>query len=118
MRSGFVSVFLICGLLAGCRSDGEFAEKPAIRLATTGGSLLYMPVYLAKALGFYEQEGVSVVIDEFASAPRSMQSLVGGSSDVAAGGFMSVVSMNAERRPVQAFLLLVRYPAMAALVSP
>src|SRR4051812_14622211 len=37
---------------------------------------------------------------------------------MAAGGFMSVFLMYAERRPVQAFLLLVHDPGYVALVSP
>jgi hypothetical protein len=47
-----------------------------------------------------------------------MQALLGGSVEMAAGGFMSVFLMHAEHRPVQAFFLLVRDPGYVALVSP
>ena len=77
-----------------------------------------MAVYIAKALGYYEQEGVSVSIDEVASAAKTMQSVVGGSSDIATGGFISVLTMNAEHRPIEAFFVLVRYPAILGIVSP
>jgi len=61
---------------------------------------------------------VDLIIDETASAPKSMQALLGGSADVVAGGFMSILRMRAEDRPIQAFLLLVRDPGYVALVSP
>jgi NitT/TauT family transport system substrate-binding protein len=89
-----------------------------VRLATTRGSLMFFPVYLGNSLGYYGQEGVNLIIDETASAPKSMQGLLGGSADVVAGGFMSVLRMRAEDRPIQAFLLLVRDPGYVALVSP
>src|SRR4051812_21053229 len=110
---------LACTLIWGCGGGHRgFPEKPSIRLATTRGSLVYMPVYLAKALGYYELEGVDVSLQEMSGAPKSMQSLLGGTSDIVSGGFTSVVMMNAEHRPVQAFFVLIRYCAFVGLVSP
>src|SRR5690348_4901690 len=86
-------VFLAVTIIAGCGTHKGYVRKPAVRLVTTRGSLLNMAVYIGKALGYYDQEGVSVSLDEVASAPKTMQSVVGGSSDVATGGFMSVVGM-------------------------
>jgi NitT/TauT family transport system substrate-binding protein len=117
-RSGAASVFLTFTLLAGCGSDHGSDKKPAVRLAVTRGALLFMPVYLAQSLRYYDQEGLDVYLQEMAGAPKSMQSLLGGSSDVGSGGFMSVVMMNAERRPVQAFFVLFRYSAFIGIVSP
>ena len=76
-----------------------------------------MAVYVAKALGYYDQGKIAISIDEVASAARTMQSVIGGSSDVATGGFLSVVSMNADHRPIQAFFVVDRYPGILALVS-
>ena len=118
MRHRIASVFITVALLSGCGDHGASGSKPAIRLITTRGSLLNMAVYLAKALGYYDQEGIAVSIDEVPDASKSMQSVIGGSSDIATGGFMSVVTMNAEHRPIQAFFVLDRYPAILALVSP
>ncbi|HKD09149.1 MAG TPA: ABC transporter substrate-binding protein [Bryobacteraceae bacterium] len=117
-RIRVVSVFLTFTLLTGCGSDHQSAKKPAVRLAVTRGGLLYIPVYLARSLGYYDQEGLDVSLQEMAGTPKSMQSLLGGSSDVGSGGFMSVVMMNAERRSVQAFFVLFRYSAFIGLVSP
>jgi len=105
-------------LLAGCGGHRGPAEKPTVRLAVTRGSFLFIPVYLAQSLGYYDQEGIAVSLQEMSGAPKSMQSLLGGSSDVGSGGFMSVVMMNAEHRPVQAFCVLFRYSAFVGLVSP
>jgi NitT/TauT family transport system substrate-binding protein len=112
------SVFVIFTLLASCGSDHGSAKKPAVRLAITRGSILYFSVYLAQSLGYYDQEGVAVSFQETTGAPKSMQSLLGGTADVVCGGFMAVVMMNAERRPIQAFDVLTRYSAFVGLVSP
>jgi NitT/TauT family transport system substrate-binding protein len=116
VRAG--SVLLIVALLPACTGHRGAAEKPSVHVAVTRGSLLFMPVYLAERLGYYEQEGIAVSLQEMSGAPKSMQSLLGGSSDVASGGFMSVVMMNAERRPVQSFYVMFRYSAFVGLVSP
>jgi NitT/TauT family transport system substrate-binding protein len=113
-----LTLILLFATLCGCGGWQTRAGKMTVNLATTRGSLLFFPVHLAKSLGYYQQEGIDLAIEEVASAPKSMQALLGGSTDIVAGGFMSVVSMHAEGRPVQAFLLLVRDPGYVALVSP
>jgi NitT/TauT family transport system substrate-binding protein len=110
-------VFLAVALLAGC-GDHRSAEKPTIRFATTRGALLDFPVYLAQSLGYYDQEGIAVSLQEFSGAPKSMQSLLGGTTDIVCGGFTAVVMMNAQGRAVQAFDVLLRYSAFVGLVSP
>src|SRR5690348_14626647 len=85
-------VLLMFALLTGCINHRGPAGKPVVRLAVIRGSFLFVPVHLAKTLGFYEQEGVAVSLDEVVSSSREMESLIGGTSDVAAGGFMSVVT--------------------------
>jgi NitT/TauT family transport system substrate-binding protein len=87
-------------------------------MAVTQGATLYFPVHLASALGYYSRERLDLVIDEVASAPKSMQALLGGSADMATSDFTSVFLMHADGRPVQAFFLLVRDPGYVALVSP
>lgn len=114
----FAMTTVLIGLVTGCRGPHPSSRNATVRLATTGGSLQPLRVQLAKSLGYYDQEGVAIVFEEVASSSKTMQSIVGGSSDVATGGFMSVVSMNAAQRPVQAFFVLSRYPAVTALVSP
>src|SRR3982751_5655742 len=66
-------------ILCGCGAGQPKAGKTTVRLATTRGSLMFFPVHVAKSLGYYDEEGVDLMIDETASAPKSMQSLLGGS---------------------------------------
>src|SRR5436190_19852192 len=113
-----LTLTLLLAMLCGCGTGQPKAGKTTVRLATTRGSLMFFPVHVARSLGYYDEEGVDLIIDETASAPKSMQALLGGSSDMVGGGFTSVVMMHAARRPVQAFLLLVRDPGYVALVSP
>jgi NitT/TauT family transport system substrate-binding protein len=108
-----ILLFLVLGACQRGRPEGDAVT---IRIATTRGTLLYFPVHLAQSLGYYREEGIDVVIDELGSAPKSMQALVGGSVDIAAGGFISLLLLRAEHRSLQAFLLLVRDPGYVALV--
>ncbi len=107
-------VTLVC--LTSCRTPPH--QSVPVRLAVTRGSLLSLPVYLAESLGFFQQEGLSVTLQETVSAPKSLQSLLGGSTDVVGGGYLQVMRMAAEGRALQAFRVMQRYPGFAVIVSP
>src|SRR4051794_27844593 len=56
-----------------CRNPGELKKPPGpVRIAFTNTPVPYLPVLLADALGFYQQEGLSVTIDDFSSASKVM----------------------------------------------
>jgi NitT/TauT family transport system substrate-binding protein len=116
MRRLASALAVLC-LLSGCNTPAR-TKKTSVRIALTRGSLLPLPVKVAYHLGYFDQEGISVTLQEVANSSRSMQSLLGGSSDIVAGGFLQVVTMAVERRPVQSFLAILRYPGFAAIVSP
>jgi NitT/TauT family transport system substrate-binding protein len=75
-------------------------------------------VYLAEPLGYYKDEGLSVVIAEFAGGSQSIQSVIGGSADVAAGFYEHAIELTAAGKPLQAFVTMLKYPGMALVVSP
>ncbi len=89
-----------------------------MRIALTNTPLPYLPVLLADALGFYRQEGLSVTIDEFASAARVMQALLGGSADVGAGSYEQAIQMAAEGRQVKVFVSLLRHSSRVLVIAP
>jgi hypothetical protein len=61
---------VLFAVLLGCRGERRGAGTVTVHIATTRGSLLFFPVHLAYALGYYAQEGIDLVIDEMASAPN------------------------------------------------
>ncbi len=96
------------------------SQTPAapVRIALTNTPLPYLPVILADSLGYYRQEGLAVTIDDFSSASKVMQALLGGSADVGAGAYEQAIQMAAEGRQVRSFVLMMRQPTRAIVVAP
>ena len=94
------------------------ANTTPVRLAVARSPFTYLPVYLAEPLGYYKEEGLNVVIAEFSGGSQSIQSVIGGSADVAAGFYEHAIELTAAGKPLQAFVTMLKYPGMALVVSP
>src|SRR5258706_449030 len=108
------AVFCSLLVLAGC-------SRPAssVRLAVGGqAALRFFPVYLARELGLFEQQGLQVEIADLSGSVKAMQALMGGSADVAAGFYDQTIQMAGEGRRVRSFVTLTRYPGFVAAVAP
>ncbi len=92
--------------------------RATVRLALARSRFTYLPVYLADSLGYYKQENLDVVFQEFPGGAKAVESVVSGSADVAAGFFEHAIQMTATGHPFQSFLVMLRYPGMALVVSP
>ena len=111
----------LLALFAACTASacgGRHVETTRIRLAVARSPFTYLPVYLAKALGYYSDEGLAVEIAEFSGGAQSIQSVIGGSADIAAGFYEHAIEMTVAGKPLQAFVTMLRYPGMALVVSP
>ena len=95
-------------------------EQASITLAVGGpGLFYYLPVTIAQQRGYFAAEGLDVEIVDFPGGAKSLQAVVGGSADFAAGSFEHVLRMQAKDQPLRAITLLARYPAMVlALATP
>jgi NitT/TauT family transport system substrate-binding protein len=112
------SLVLPAILLAGCGSPQQ-RRRPAVRIAIGGRAALdFAPVYLAAALGFFLDEGVDVTLQDLASTTKALQALLGGSTDLVAGGYDGAVQMSIEGKPVQAIAVLERWPPLAVVLAP
>jgi NitT/TauT family transport system substrate-binding protein len=101
-------------LLAGCAG-----RKPAdIKIAIGGqAQLIYLPVTLAQELGFYKDAGLNVTLLDFPGGAKSLEALMGGSTDVVCGFYDHTIQMAAQGKDLQAFVAMLRYPGLV-LVSP
>jgi NitT/TauT family transport system substrate-binding protein len=68
-------------------------------------------------LGFFRKEGLEVTVQDLAGTAKAMQSLLGGSSDVVAGGYDAAVQMTVEGQPIQAIATLERWPPLAVVAA-
>lgn len=93
-------------------------EKPRVVIAVGGkATLYYLPLTLAERLGYFRDEGLEVEIDDFPGGAKALQALIGGSADVASGGYEHTIQMHAKGQRLQAFVLQGNAALSLALVK-
>jgi len=89
-----------------------------VRIAVGGqAQLIYLVATLADTLGFYKEEGLTVTIQDFPGGAKSLEALLGGSTDVVCGFYDHAIQMAAQGKSLRAFVSVLRYPGLVA-VSP
>jgi NitT/TauT family transport system substrate-binding protein len=116
----FLVVLIMSFALTACsRSENTGSAGAVVRIAIGGrGALDFLPVYLASALGHFRAEGLIVEIQDFPGTSKAMQALLGGSADVVAGGYESVIHMAGRGQPVHAIAVLERWMPFLIVVAP
>jgi len=92
-------------------------EKRKVNVATASLGLPYLPLIIAQQRNYFADEGLEVEIAAFAGGSKALQSLMGGSSDVASGAYSNTLTMAAKGQKLKNFVVQVRYPALAIAVS-
>jgi NitT/TauT family transport system substrate-binding protein len=92
-------------------------EKRKVNVATASLGLPYLPLIIAQQRKYFADEGLEVEIAAFAGGSKALQSLMGGSSDVASGAYSNTLTMAAKGQKLKNFVVQVRYPALAIAVS-
>jgi NitT/TauT family transport system substrate-binding protein len=114
--ASFVSFALI--QTPACARPRE-ANAARVRIAVGGqNQLIYLPTTLARELGFYQEEGLDVEIQDHAGGSKALQAMVGGSADVVSGFYDHTIQMAAEGRELIAFVTILRYPGLVLVTSP
>jgi NitT/TauT family transport system substrate-binding protein len=117
-RCRFVGALLFTIALGGSCGREEPA-RPHVRIAIGGQTqMVYLPTTLADTLGFYDDEGVDVELQDFQGGSRALQALFGGSADVVSGFYDHTIQMAAEKRELVAFVTMLRYPGLVLVTSP
>lgn len=98
----FVPVLAV--LLSSCERARDRSQSASVRMVFNRQPITYLPAYMADALGYYKQEGVTVKVEEVAGGSKAMQALLGGSADVAVGAYEQTIQIAAEGRRVQSFV--------------
>ncbi|MBL8210502.1 MAG: ABC transporter substrate-binding protein [Bryobacterales bacterium] len=94
---------LLAPLVAGCPNRNA---RGSIRSAAPFASVSYLPILFARSLGYFDQEGLAVETEDLSSVTKVMESLVGGSIEIAGGTYEQTIQMNALGRDVTAFFVL------------
>src|SRR5215217_8246979 len=98
-------------------ASAQTPEKRKVNVATASLGLPYLPLIIAQQRQYFADEGLEVEIAAFAGGSKALQSLMGGSSDVASGAYSNTLTMAAKGQKLKNFVVQVRYPALTIAVS-
>ncbi len=113
----FALSFALLGVLTSGSNAQSTPEKRKINVATASLGLPYLPLIIAQQRKYFADEGLEVEIAAFAGGSKALQSLMGGSSDVASGAYSNTLTMAAKGQKLKNFVVQVRYPALTIAVS-
>jgi NitT/TauT family transport system substrate-binding protein len=118
-----VSVMYAMALLTGCAAHESKGGPLPVRIAIGGqAQLIYLAATLAEELGFYGDEGLAVTLQDFPGGQKSLEALLGGSTDVVCGFYDHTIVMAAQgdaskSRELRSFVAMLRYPGLVAVAS-
>lgn len=98
-------------------SPASGSSEP-LRIAVGGlGLLYYLPLVIAQQLRYFEAEGLSVRVDDYAGGAQSLQALQSGAADICAGAYEHTLLAQEKGSSLCAFLVQGRAPQIALGVS-
>jgi NitT/TauT family transport system substrate-binding protein len=97
-------------LFVAVSANAQEAKKVTIAVSGPPAQLYFLPVVLAKQLGYFDQAQVNVELQHFNAGSKALESVVGGSADIVAGAYENTVRMQAKGQPMQSVVLFGRYP--------
>ena len=109
---------LLLLVLCSCRTHEAGPERTRVRIAVPSTPITYLPIYLARELGYYQEQGLAVTTEDVPGGSKALQAMFGGSVDVAASFFENAIQLASEGRRVQSFVLLLDRPGFVLAVSP
>ena len=115
---GSLATLAIATIAAPSLSAPAQVERPRVSIAVGGkGALHNLPLTVAHQLGFFADEGLSVVLDDQGTGPLALQAMLRGTADVCSSAFEQTILQQAEGRFIQAFVMQGRAPQIALGVS-
>lgn len=104
--------------LSGCSPRNRAQPLSRVRIAVPLSPITYLPVYLARELGYYKEQGVDVELQDFPGGSKALEAMFGGSADVCACVYELAIQLTSEGRHVQSFLTILERPGLVLAVSP
>lgn len=104
-----VAVFAVL-MMASSLAAAQDKKKATIAVSGPPAQIYFLPVVLAKYLGYFDEAGVDVELQHFNAGSRALAAVVGGSADIVAGAYENTVRMQAKGQTMQSFVLFGRYP--------
>lgn len=80
--------------------------------------LTYLPTTLAQELGYYQEEGLNVELQDLQGGSKALTAMIGGSTHVTSGYYEHTIQMQAKNQKVKAFVDMGESSGLALLVAP
>ena len=116
MRNLLLIILAICPV--GCNRGTTPESTHEVRVALSRDGITWLPIRLAKTLGYFADQKLNVSVSDVAGLSKGMEALLGGSVEVTAGGLTQAIQVAAEGRTVRTFVLFYRHPSMALAIAP
>jgi NitT/TauT family transport system substrate-binding protein len=68
-------------------------EKSELHIGAASVGITYLPMILAKQLGYFKDEGLDVTIAAFSGGSKALEAMLGGSTDLTAGAYSNTLTM-------------------------
>ena len=101
-------------------SPSETSVRDGVLHIAVGGQglLYYLPLVVAQQLGYFDAEGLRVMLHDYEGGVQALQAVSSGAAQICSGAYEHVLMEQAQARYFKAFVLLGRSPQMALGVSP
>jgi len=95
------------------------AAGTKVTIAVGGESCIcYLPVILARQLGYYEEAGITAELVDFKGGSTALTAVLGGSADIVSGYYDHTVELAAKDKPMQSIVIFDNLPGEVLVVSP
>ena len=86
-----------------CLASSIVPAAEQVRIAVSSTSLFYASAYIAKQMGYFEENSLDVSIIDVGSGSNVIASVVGGSAEVGGGGIRNIAQGVEKGQPLKAF---------------
>lgn len=122
LLAGAALVISACGAPAaappGQAGGDDSTEGQKVIIGIGGQTLLtYLPTTLADELGYFEEEGLDVDLQDLQGGSKALTAMIGGSTEVTSGYYEHTIQMQAKNQPVKAFVNMNLSSGLALVVS-
>ena len=103
--------------VAAAAADAGEKEKVAFGVGSAPGASVYLQVDLAKALGYFDQEGLEAQLQHFRGGAVAGAALVGGSIEVSANALDHVIKAKQEGKELRMIVSFTHLPGTPMVVN-
>lgn len=111
----------LCAVMMASTTSIAFAQdKPElseVHIGAASTGITYLPLILAKQLGYFKDEGLDVTIASFSGGAKALEAMLGGSTDMVAGAYSNTLTMAVKGQEMVTVAAQVNCPAWIFGVS-